>query len=115
MQSVKVKRLELLEVVKKNRDNHRSEFEKAIVVYRQRAIEELDKMIAAARNGDKIIRFVGLPEPEDHTDDYERVVRMLEMSVEENLEISARDFNCYVCDEWGWAESFTKNTKSYVS
>ena len=60
MHSVKVKRQELLDVVRKNREAHRDIFEKARVGYRRQAIAELDVMLADAKAGRIIRRAVGL-------------------------------------------------------
>lgn len=114
MDTVTVKRDELLAVVKKNRDNHRAVFEKAQVAYRERVIKELDLMLADAKAGRRIRRAIALPEPEDHTRDYDRIVRMLEMSVDDVLELSEHDFSRYAMDQWEWAAAFATNTLSYV-
>lgn len=114
MNSVKVKRNDLLEILRKNRGNHRSIFEKAQVVFRTRVIEELDKMLAAVRNGDAVSLRVNLPQPEDHTDDYDNAIAMLDMSVDAEIEIEAHDFQQFVRDQWGWQRSFAANTMSYA-
>lgn len=114
METVTVRRDELLKVVKKNRDNHRAVFEKAQTAYRARMIQELDSMLADAKAGRKIRRAIAMPEPEDHTPDYDRIIRMLEMSVNDVLELSEYDFSRYAMDQWEWAASFAANTASYV-
>ena len=114
METVSVKRDELLETVKKNRDNHRTVFKKAQAAYRKRMIQELDLMLADAKAGRHIRRAVLIPEPEDHTRDYDRIVRMLEMSVDNVLELSEYDFSRYAMDQWEWAGTFASNTLSYV-
>ena len=42
--------------------------------------------------GCAIDQYMRLPEPEDHTDDYERILRMAQMSVDDVIELSADDF-----------------------
>jgi len=114
MNEVTVNKAELLEKVKENRSKHRQIFEDAQIKYRELVIEELDLMLKDAKKGRKIKRWIGLPEPEDHTDDYDRVVRMLEMSVDENVTLRAVEFDNYVMDQWGWNASFAANTVSYT-
>jgi hypothetical protein len=114
MNSVKVKRDELLKKLKANRQTHTDTFERAVKVFRERMIEELDRMLKDARGGNAVSGFVSLPRPENHTDDYDRVIAMLEMSVDEVIELPNREFGMYVMDKWGWAESFLSNTTSYV-
>lgn len=49
MQTVKVKRTELLEALQKNRESHRKIFDRAQVGYRKAAVDALDQMLAEAR------------------------------------------------------------------
>ena len=102
MHSVKVKRLPLLEQIKTNRDAHRDQFLKAQAGFRERVIEELDAMLAEARQGKGLRTSVRLVAPEDHTAEYDRVIAMLEMSVDDELQIDSASFNQYVRNEWAW-------------
>lgn len=115
MQTVKVKRADLLEILTKNRQSHRGEFETAQAVYRQRMIELLDQRLADAKAGRAIKRYIELPEPEEHTEDYDRVIKMLEMSVDDIIEITQDQFSVYVMNNWRWSDSFASNTRSYAS
>ena len=115
MYQVKVEKARLLGVLKENRANHRAIFEKAQEVYRDKMVEELDRMIAEAKRGDKIRRAFSLPEPEDHTDDYDRAIGMLGMSVDDTVDLTLDEYRQYVEDEWGWQRSFASNTASYVA
>jgi hypothetical protein len=56
--------------VRANRDAHRALFLKAQDGYRKLVIEELDKMLADAREGRPIQRSVTLTEPSNHIKDY---------------------------------------------
>ncbi len=110
---VTVKKTELLKAMRKNRSTHTATFLQAQKGYREAIIRELDVMLAEARGGKRIRRSVSLIEPEDHSKDYDRVIRMLEMSVQATIFISDHEFGCYVQDDWGWKESFTNSTQGY--
>ncbi len=113
MEMVTVKTTDLHQELSDNRNRHRRIFEEAQGHYREQAIKELDQMLADAREGRVIKRMVILPEPEDHTDDYDRVLRMLEMSVHDETELSENDFEMFVMDRWGWERSFDTSTRAY--
>ncbi len=115
MNAVKVKRQDLLTKVRANREAHRSLFLKAQEGYRKLVIEELDKMLADARAGRRISRSINLAEPTDHTSDYERVIMMLEMSVDDTVVLSAGEFDQYVRDVWSWSYQTTSMLKSYAA
>lgn len=114
MNTVKVTRQELLDRITANRKNHRDLFLKAQQGYRKKVIEALDQMLAEARDGKAIRRHIELPEPEDHTDDYDRTITMLQMSVEDHITISAGEFDRYVMDNWAWKATSIASTSLYV-
>lgn len=114
MHEVQVKTEDLLVKVRENREGHRALFEQAIEVYRERAIEEIERILDDAKNGRKIVRAIGLVEPRDYTKEYDRVVAMLEMTVDSQIVISSQDFSRFVMDDWEWKEAFTTSTAAYL-
>lgn len=115
MELITVKKSELLEKIAVNRENHRNVFKDGQEVYRERMIAELDSMLADAKAGRKIRRAVSLIEPEDHTADYDRIIAMLAMSVDDEVELDEHDFQRYVMDQWGWNASFENSTAMYAA
>jgi hypothetical protein len=113
MESVKVSRTELLSVLKANRENHRVIFLEAQAGYRKMAIEVLDSMLADAKAGKKIRKVVQLVDPVYQTKDYDRAIRMLEMSQVDLIGLSESDFACYVMDEWSWKKQFSTSNRAY--
>lgn len=103
----------LLAAIRANRETHRESFLRAQEGYRKAVITELDQMLADARQGRGVRRSVGLIEPQDHTPEYDRVIKMLEMSVADEVTISETQFAHYVQDEWGWKQTFTTVAASY--
>lgn len=115
MQSIKINRQKLLVKIKKNRESHRAEFEKAIEGYRKQMIIELDKIIEEIKANRKIRRGVSIPEPIDKTDEYDVVIDMLEMCESDAIEISDYEFKCYARDEWDWMPAVSGSNRRYSS
>ncbi len=113
MEIVKVARDELLGVLKKNREEHREIFLEALKGFRQAALEALEERIAEARKGKKITLQFRLYEPKDQTKDYDRIIRMLEMSQDEIIELTEREFAHYVMDDWDWMDQFLHSNMGY--
>ncbi len=113
MTPVTVSKTKLLETLRSNRENHRKIFLEAQEGYRGAAIAELDRMIQEARGGKKIRRSLTLIEPVDQTGDYDRAIRMLEMSIDDSVKLAEDDFQCYVMDEWRWKQQFTASNFNY--
>ncbi len=113
MNEILVDRLELLSKIQKNRDTHRQTFLKAQDVFRKQVISALDKMLEDARNGVQYSLHVGLPEPQDMTQEYDTVIRMLEMSVDVAIKISQAEFKMYVMDQWNWKSGWELTNRTY--
>lgn len=113
MREVVVKTDELLDIIRTNRDLHKTIFEEAIVGYRDRVIKELDRRLEDVKAGKPISLTFRLAEPEDHTIDYDRVIKMLEMEVNEEVEIDAASFTQYVMDDWSWKRAWVENSSLY--
>lgn len=115
LNQVKVKKLDLLKILKGNRENHNATFLKAQEEFRKDAIAALDEALERARSGGQIKLAFQLPFPEEHTHDYDTAIEMLEMSVDEEIELTGFEFMQFVRDEWEWRQSFLRNTIPYAS
>lgn len=114
MDTVKVNKSELLQIVIRNRESHRAEFEKALEGYRKTVIEALEANLRTLRDGKAIRIIITDAPPEDHTRDYDRVISMLSMSVSTDIEISAEAYAQVVLDEWGWKHHWSVSNTKYL-
>lgn len=115
MQNIRVQKHELLKRLRENGMEHRATFLKAQEVYRETVIKMLDAELAAVRAGQPFViqKLAVLIAPSDHTREYERVIRMLEMAIETEITLSEREFATYVDDDWGWMAAFAANVSNY--
>jgi hypothetical protein len=116
MRSVKVRKDELLQLVQKNREKHIAEYQDAVKDYKTLAIqkvqdsmEQLQRRIGELKEGEVIhlghIVF-NLKVPENHSKDYDQVIKMLQMSVDAVLEMQSDEFAMYAMDDWEWKNEF---------
>lgn len=116
MKDVTVRKDDLLARLRGNRDRHGQIFEKAVDRYRDRCLELLEESIEQVRTmKDPEQIYIQLPVPENHTDDYDAVIDMLEMEVGDEITMTERDFRTYVRDEWDWKGRWAQTTSSYVA
>ena len=113
MNDVKVKKAEALEILRKNREEHRKIFLEALDGYKKQAIELLEKHIQAIKAGRVARVRVSIPEPEDYTRKYDRAIRMLEMSVDDIIELDEETFAQFVMDDWDWKRQFLSTNARY--
>lgn len=112
--AVTVKRQDLLTHLEDNRTKHRSLFDEAQTGFRTEVIKLLDKRLADARDGKGIDLRIHLPEPQDHTKDYDRVILMVKMSVNDEVELTHQEFQQYVMDDWSWKREFVATASNYT-
>lgn len=110
---ITVRKSELLGTLRKNLETHRATFLKAQEGFRKVVIANLEEMLADAREGRRIRKAIQLVDPIDQSRDYERVIRMLEMCVNEEVTISEGEFSQYVMDDWSWKHQFVTTAQSY--
>jgi len=113
MENIKVKKEELLTILKKNRENHRVIFLEALDGFRKKAIVEFEKQLEAAKAGKKFDVYINLTLPHDQTKDYDRAIGMLSMSVEDVIELSEHEYQQYVMDDWSWKMNFLTGNSTY--
>lgn len=99
----------VLDRVKGNREAHRALYEEAVIGYRKRAVLEIERMLDEARLG-KIRHSIHLPIPEDHTEDYDRIIDMLELDQRPSVLLGEQEFSWYMRDEWSWKGAFYAST-----
>lgn len=114
MKTIRIEKAKLLAAVTKNRELHQKTFLEAQQGYREAVIAELDKMLAEARTGKRIRRSVDLIEPTNQTREYDRIIAMLEMCLDEQIELSPQEFEMYVMDRWAWKQQFALSNRAYT-
>lgn len=114
----KVKISELLEKLKKNRDAHVAIVEEAQAEFRRQAIKRLDAMLLEAQSGKRISMSVGLSVPTQHTDAFDNAIGIMEMTAragEKTIDITAREYERFVRNNWEWSQGFRASNGTYTS
>lgn len=115
MNTIEIHRDKLLPIVKENQRKHDEIYSAAVSGYWVKAEEVLTKKLAQVQAKEKIDNYLGLAYPENHTDDYSRVISMIELSHQDVLDLSQQEFDCYVRNQWGWRNSFLTVNSFYAS
>lgn len=120
---VKIRRTELLAVLKENRSRHIKDFKVACEGYREAALKRIDKIFGEVR--DQVARLkkgetvaviglhFNLAVPVSHERAYNQTIKMMEMEVEDNVVLTASQFACFVMDDWDWTQEFRNSTSPY--
>ena len=114
LDSIKVKRAELLAELENNREKHISEFKLACVGFIVSSIKELKVALKNAKQG-KIESYLKFDKPVSHEKDYDTVISMLQFSVDDEVYITKDQFESYVQDNWNWKNAFNLTNSKYLS
>jgi hypothetical protein len=115
MQNVYLNRDELLPIVKENKQKHDNIFSTAVSGYWVKAEEILNGKLNKVKAKQQVDNYLGLSYPEDHSDEYDRVIRMLELSSDDKIQLTSSEFDCYVRNQWNWRKAFLTVNSTYIS
>lgn len=113
--SITVDKTDLLKILNENRAKHRAVFDAAIAGYRADAIHELNNRITLLEKGKSPKLGLGMVVPQDHTRDYDRVIRMVTMHQGDTIELNEGTFAMYVEDDWSWKREFLGTSMAYAA
>lgn len=118
MNSIKMNRIQLLEIVRENKEKHIAEFIEAVNDYKLLVLKISQSNFKLAKTAD-LEEFKGIKPipstPTSYEDSYKRAIRMLELSIEDVIEIEEDIFNQLVLDEWLWKRGFVTANTMYKS
>jgi len=117
---IEVPRAELLTALISNRARHVETYALAVVKYKEVCIQQLNERLTVIKNDDcemdirKMLQFED-PAPVSYEGAYKMLIDMLEMSTQENIEITGQQFAAWVQDKWDWTDAFNSFTVSYAN
>ena len=116
MYDVKVNRTELLDIVRKNKEKHIKEFNEAVEDFKKAVVKIAEENLKLVQTGnlDEIAKVkVNPSKPASYESSYTRAIRMLELSVDENIELDSHTFDQLVLDNWEWKQVFSSSNSTY--
>jgi hypothetical protein len=111
--NIRMSKSKLLETLRKNRAAHRTIFEEALKGFKQRYNDLWERCLADARAAGKLT--AGPIPPKDHTEDYDRIIKILELDNCQEVELSEVDVQRYFMDDWAWKRDFLESSYSFYS
>lgn len=116
MRSVKINKVELLGIVRENKSKHILAYKEAVEDYINAARTIVNYNVDKINQGtvEAIEKCKSIPSaPKSYEDEYNRAIRMLELSVDDEIELEADVFNQLVLDEWTWKNNFAMMASTY--
>jgi hypothetical protein len=111
--TTKVSRERLLTALRANLENHSQIVKEAVAGYLAKAREALAKRMDQLAKGTVVSLSFSLNPPQDHSEVYKTVIRMLEWNTSDMVELEADEFRQLVEDKWDWSGSFLHTNAVY--
>lgn len=113
MRNVIVSKERLINTLKENRENHVNTFEQVLEDYRTEAVKQLEEHIVRIRDGKVEQVFVHLPVPKNYEEEYDRAIKMAEWEQNTVIELTEKEFDQFVLDNWTWKHDFNETVATY--
>lgn len=111
----KINKEELIKIVTNNRATHKSVFEEAWTEYERQVIATMETNLADAKAGRGLRTSINMVMPTNQTEDYDRVLRMLDLHQGDDIELDEHEFDNYVMDNWEWSQRWSASNMLYTS
>jgi len=119
--TIKMDRKELLFVVKEQLQKHTEEYEEAMKGWREKLAEECRRVhddLVTPSTSKKVTKFPHELSklhccPEEHKDDFETTISMLESAQDELIELDQTTYERIVMGKFQWREAFTNTNAMY--
>jgi hypothetical protein len=109
-----VKKERLVAIITENRAAHRDLFLRAVEGYRSFVTRELEDKLDQLRDGKLVESWSRYPIPEDHTRDYDRVLRMLDLDERDQMELTEQETAWFIMDDWEWKRQWNTSNTAYL-
>ena len=114
--TIKANVQEVLKALRENRSKHKQIVDEAKAGYSEKAAEllkrKLDEVMASSGRFVEPLKF-SIPLPVDQTKAYDVAIKMLELSQELLIELTADQVRYFVLDDWDWKGEFIGSNKMY--
>jgi hypothetical protein len=110
---IRVNKSELIDKIKENKANHIKEYDKAVIAYKEEAQRQLEDQINKVKDGALIIKL-NLISPVNAVDNYDEMLQTFEWEVQEEVELSIREFQECVLDKNDFVVSAKFSNQSYL-
>jgi hypothetical protein len=101
--TVKIKKNDLIQAIKKNRETHIEDFNRAVEAYKIEAIKQLKNGIREAKNGSLKVSL-NLVTPIDRSAEYDKIIKIFEWEIANEVELTQKEFLEYVEDDNDYAK-----------
>ncbi len=115
MDKVRVNKQELMDRLTGNLDTHLNEIKEMNNARIKEFVEYYEGELTHVRDNPTVQpQSKQFPLPESHVGEYNRAIKMVEMSVDDVIELDQHQFDQLVLDNWNWKRGFEIAKSAYL-
>jgi hypothetical protein len=95
--------------LEENKKRHVETYKKAMDLYREECTAALRQRLVLIQEGKPFDTFINVAPPENHEKDYDRALSAVNMHVGATIELSEKDVQCFIQDDWSWKHAWASN------
>lgn len=108
----------VLETLEKNLQIHEKEYDELVKANTAHLQTELEKALEQTRQDGKFpdlskVHEAERAKPKNYSTEYKKVISMLKLTTQKELELTVDEFDCYMNDNWDWKNTFLSNKTLY--
>jgi len=114
MDTITVKKKDIISALEKNKKKHIKAYEKAVQEYdkiARKQIKEFEKELDKGNMGMQI----NLTTPINNSARYSKLINMFELELKDEIELSQSQFDEFIHDEFGWSRQAYATNESFKS
>jgi len=115
MKRVKVNKAELLETVKKNREDHHAEYKVAFQEYIEAGKVAIEQLLDDFKKDPNTPLCIDIMAPASHIEEYDDAILILEASCEEEIELDRQEVNQLILNKWHWVGDLDHTRTIYAN
>lgn len=110
--TMSIKKSDLIDKIRANKEKHIKDYEEAVIAYRKEAAKQLKEQQEKLERGDLDLKL-NLVTPVNCAADYDKVIEMFGWEVDEIISLTQKEFNEYVHDETSYALAAKFSNSTY--
>jgi len=117
--TIQVSKAKLLSCAIANREKHKDDVVKALSGWQIMVQEQLTQILEQIEQDPQSVDLskviYDLQKPENHIEDYDVMIGMLDWETRDTVEITITDYQNIVLDKWDWKNTWMISNSKYIS
>lgn len=112
--TIRVETQQLKDILTDNKAKHAESYRLALEGYVDAVKDELTEKLARLNEGKRVEPYSKHREPESHLSDYDDLIGMLSLAMDDMIELDQQEYRQYVNDDWAWKQSWLASNSGYT-